>query len=121
MSLSGKYQTKTITGLLKDIFGGDELCKRTSSIPKIIFVDTCHGNARNHLDVYPQTKSNNGVNTETTPKGNLASGRTGQYQDLTISHDVENFIIIHSSVQQNHSYQTKDSSYFLKGLYQNTF
>jgi hypothetical protein len=121
MCLSGERKTKTITNLLKDIFGGADVFDKTSLAPKIIFVDTCHGNARNHLDVYPQTKSNNGVNTETTPKGNLASGRTGQYQDLTISHDVENFIIIHSSVQQNHSYQTKDSSYFLKGLYQNTF
>jgi hypothetical protein len=105
-----------ITDLLRDIFAGNDENKNTSSIPKIIFVDSCHGDARNHLDVFPHARSKNGINHATNSKeGNPATGENGQNQGLNISH-VENFIIIHASVQQNIAWLTTKTSDFTKVL-----
>jgi len=124
----------TIIDLLNNIFIGDEVGKKTVSIPKIIFVDTCHGTARNHLDVFcsqePDVSKNLAKNENPNKKPRLPAqpgaepkpcageiskspppaGGFNQQQRL------ENFIILHASVQQNFSWQSNRGSCFLDGL-----
>jgi hypothetical protein len=129
---------KTMTDLLNDIFDGDNKCKKKSSIPKIIFVDTCHGDARNHLDVFPHKKPDANKNqakgtieiaepadeSKNPSKDNILTGKPplaagiGNQQGTKIPQNLENFIIIHASVQQNSAWQSDDGSgsQFLPGL-----
>jgi hypothetical protein len=121
MCLSEKKQTEKITSILKDIFGGDELVK----IPKIIFVDTCHGDGRNHLDVYSRTTNCTHPSNDAKAKGKSADfGGAGQQEETKETENLDNFIIIHASVQQNYSWQGVGDipgSIFLKGLCKKTY
>jgi len=120
-----------ITDLLNQIFDSfdDGECKKISEIPKIIFVDTCHGGARNHRDVNPRNQSKSTIYTgkqidkiekpsENTfdKKGQPPAGGFHQHQRTNIHRNFKNFIIFHASVQQNYSWQSKWGSTFLPVL-----
>jgi len=123
-----------IVELLDKIFVCDGKWKNTSSIPKIIFVDTCHGDARNHLDVFTHknpfvsksTAQNKNVNGNTRPPTKpSAQPKPGAEQkpaappaagELNKKQGLENYIILHASVQQNEAWD-KNGSCFLDGMY----
>jgi len=119
IALSGKRQAVNITKMLEEIFVEDKECRQKSfEIPKIIFVDTCHGDARDHLDVVlnknPVGSKNQSKNTREKPKTQAAGG-TYRSQDTNTPQNLENFIIFHASVQQNSSWD-EEGSRFLKVL-----
>ena len=128
----------TITEFLEKIFVGDDEWKKTSSIPKIIFVDTCHGPARDHSDMFfdekpdvSKSQSKSTIDNEKPPPSGGVANSVPKNSENSQSDilqqqrsNVENLIIIHASVQQNTAYQyifSTDGSEFLKGLCKNTY
>lgn len=131
--------TRKISDLLNRIFDVEERDK-ISSIPKIIFLDTCHGDARNYKDIKfisrsgdspCQSQKDNSIPNTRPGEGKFPKPKAGSLpreskNRPTNDKSLENFIIFHASVEQNFGWQDPSkspasSSYFLKGKCPNVY